>query len=107
VGSRKSQYYYCHTREHIGGDEISFCLLQVLDRNAPATRESQRQSRFSRRDTPALPIWRRVLPAVVEADPARLVKLLPSLAGRITQLKMRLSQQVEGGEPLVVLDSSD
>src|SRR5215470_7416547 len=28
-----------------------------------------------------------VLPAVVEADPARLLKVLPPLAGRITQLK--------------------
>ena len=47
------------------------------------------------------------LPAVVEADPARLLKVLPPLAGRITQLKVQLGEQVERGQPLVVLDSSD
>jgi membrane fusion protein, heavy metal efflux system len=48
-----------------------------------------------------------VLPAVVEAEPARLVKVLPPLAGRITQLKVQLGEQVEKGQPLVVLDSPD
>jgi cobalt-zinc-cadmium efflux system membrane fusion protein len=48
-----------------------------------------------------------VLPAVVEADPARLVKVLPPLAGRITQLKVQLGEQVERGQALVVLDSPD
>ena len=47
------------------------------------------------------------LPAVVEADPARLAKVLPPLAGRITQLKVQLGEQVEQGQPLVVLDSPD
>src|SRR5215471_12841085 len=48
-----------------------------------------------------------VLPAVVEADPARLVRVLPPLAGRITQLKVQLGEQVERGQPLVVLNSAD
>jgi cobalt-zinc-cadmium efflux system membrane fusion protein len=48
-----------------------------------------------------------VLPAVVEADPARLVKVLPPLAGRITQLEVQLGQPVESGQPLAVLESSD
>jgi membrane fusion protein, heavy metal efflux system len=48
-----------------------------------------------------------VLPAVVEADPARLIKVLPPLAGRITQLKVQLGEEVEQGQPLVVLDSPD
>jgi cobalt-zinc-cadmium efflux system membrane fusion protein len=48
-----------------------------------------------------------VLPAVVEADPARLVKVLPPLAGRITQLQVQLGQPVESGQPLAVLESSD
>ena len=48
-----------------------------------------------------------VLPAVVEADPARIVRVLPPLAGRITQLKVQLGEQVEHGQPLVVLDSPD
>ena len=48
-----------------------------------------------------------VLPGVVEADPARLVKVMPPLAGRITQLKVQLGQRVNVGQPLAVLDSSD
>jgi membrane fusion protein, heavy metal efflux system len=48
-----------------------------------------------------------VLPAVVEADPARIVKVLPPLAGRITQLKVQLGEEVEQGRPLLVLDSPD
>jgi membrane fusion protein, heavy metal efflux system len=47
------------------------------------------------------------LPAVVEADPSRLVKVLPPLAGRITQLKVQLGQRVDFGQPLVVFESSD
>jgi cobalt-zinc-cadmium efflux system membrane fusion protein len=48
-----------------------------------------------------------VLPAALEADPARLVKILPPLAGRITQLKVQLGQRVEFHQPLAVLESSD
>jgi cobalt-zinc-cadmium efflux system membrane fusion protein len=48
-----------------------------------------------------------VLPAVVEADPARLIKVLPPLAGRVMQLKVQLGEQVEAGQPLVVIDSPD
>jgi cobalt-zinc-cadmium efflux system membrane fusion protein len=48
-----------------------------------------------------------VLPAVVEADPARLIKVLPPLAGRVTHLKVQLGQQVEAGQALVVIDSPD
>ncbi len=47
------------------------------------------------------------LPAVVEADPSRLVKILPPLAGRITQLKVQLGQRVEQNQALAVLDSPD
>src|SRR5262245_57039035 len=48
-----------------------------------------------------------VRPAVVEADPGRLVKVVPPLAGRITQLKVQLGERVERGQPLAVLDSPD
>jgi len=48
-----------------------------------------------------------VLPAVVEADPSRLVKVLPPLAGRITQLKIQLGERVKEGQALAVLDSPD
>ncbi len=48
-----------------------------------------------------------VLPAVVEADPTRLVKILPPLAGRITQLKVQLGERVKEGQPLAILDSPD
>src|SRR5436190_3696023 len=48
-----------------------------------------------------------VLPAVVEADPARLVKILPPLAGRITSLKVQLGERIEAGQQLAILDSPD
>jgi len=48
-----------------------------------------------------------VIPAVVEADPARLMKVLPPLAGRVIELKVRLGERVEQGQPLMVLDSPD
>jgi membrane fusion protein, heavy metal efflux system len=48
-----------------------------------------------------------VIPAVVEADPARLMKVLPPLAGRVTELQVRLGERVERGQPLLVLDSPD
>jgi cobalt-zinc-cadmium efflux system membrane fusion protein len=48
-----------------------------------------------------------VLPAIVEADPSRLVKIVPPLAGRITQLKVQLGERVVAGQALAVLDSPD
>jgi cobalt-zinc-cadmium efflux system membrane fusion protein len=48
-----------------------------------------------------------VLPAVVETDPAHLMKVAPPLAGRVTQLKVTLGERVKAGEPLVVIDSPD
>jgi cobalt-zinc-cadmium efflux system membrane fusion protein len=48
-----------------------------------------------------------VLPAVVEADPAHLVKVVPPLAGRVTQLKVQLGERVGAEQPLVVIDSPD
>ncbi|HUI95835.1 MAG TPA: efflux RND transporter periplasmic adaptor subunit [Xanthobacteraceae bacterium] len=48
-----------------------------------------------------------VLPAAVEADPAQLIKVLPPVAGRVTQLKVQLGERVTAGQPLVVLDSPD
>jgi len=47
------------------------------------------------------------LPAVVEADPAHLIKVAPPLAGRVTQLKVTLGEQVKTGQPLFVIDSPD
>ena len=48
-----------------------------------------------------------VLPAAVEADPARLIKILPPLTGRITKLMVQLGERVEIGQPLLVFDSPD
>ncbi|MGO3934313.1 efflux RND transporter periplasmic adaptor subunit [Rhodopseudomonas pseudopalustris] len=48
-----------------------------------------------------------VIPAVVEADPARIMKVLPPLAGRVTELNVRLGERVERGQPLLVMDSPD
>jgi membrane fusion protein, heavy metal efflux system len=47
------------------------------------------------------------LPAVVEADPAHTVKVLPPVAGRVTDLKIRLGERVTQGQELVVIDSGD
>jgi cobalt-zinc-cadmium efflux system membrane fusion protein len=48
-----------------------------------------------------------VLPAVVEADPARTVKVLPPVAGRVIDLKVQLGARVTEGQELAVIDSSD
>ena len=48
-----------------------------------------------------------VLPAVVEADPARLIKVLPPLSGRVMHLNVQLGERVKAGQPLLVLDSPD
>jgi membrane fusion protein, heavy metal efflux system len=47
------------------------------------------------------------LPAVVEADPARTVKVLPPVAGRVVDLKAQLGERVVQGQELAVIDSSD
>jgi cobalt-zinc-cadmium efflux system membrane fusion protein len=48
-----------------------------------------------------------VLPAVVEANPARTVKVLPALAGRIVDLNVQLGSRVTQGQVLAVIDSAD
>jgi membrane fusion protein, heavy metal efflux system len=48
-----------------------------------------------------------VLPAVVEANPARTVKVLPALAGRIVDLNIQLGSRVTQGQILAVIDSGD
>ncbi|MRW93619.1 efflux RND transporter periplasmic adaptor subunit [Duganella sp. FT80W] len=47
------------------------------------------------------------LPAVVEADPARLARVLPPLAGRIVRLNKQLGDAVRAGEVLFVIDAPD
>ncbi|MFI5399172.1 MAG: efflux RND transporter periplasmic adaptor subunit [Candidatus Binatia bacterium] len=48
-----------------------------------------------------------VVPAVVEVDPAKLVKVVPPLCGRIVQLHKRLGDAVKVGDALFTLDSAD
>jgi membrane fusion protein, heavy metal efflux system len=48
-----------------------------------------------------------VLPAVVEADPARTVKVLPPVTGRVTELMVQLGERVTQGQELAVIDSGD
>jgi cobalt-zinc-cadmium efflux system membrane fusion protein len=48
-----------------------------------------------------------ILPAVVEADPGRTVKVLPPVAGRVVNLKVQLGERVGQGQELLVLDSGD
>jgi cobalt-zinc-cadmium efflux system membrane fusion protein len=47
------------------------------------------------------------LPAVVEADPARLVKVTSPLAGRIVRLGKQLGDEVKAGDVLFIVDSPD
>ena len=47
------------------------------------------------------------LPAVVEADPARTVKVLPPVTGRVIDLKVQLGRRVAAGDELAVIDSGD
>src|SRR5271170_8316836 len=44
------------------------------------------------------------LPAVVEADPARTAKVLPSVAGRVIDLKVQLGARVAAGDVLAVIE---
>ncbi len=47
------------------------------------------------------------LPAVVEADPARTVNIVPPLTGRLTELKVRLGDTVRQGQVLALISSPD
>ncbi len=48
-----------------------------------------------------------VLPATVEADPSRTVKVMPPVTGRVIELKVQLGGRVVQGQELAVIDSSD
>ncbi|MCA0404413.1 MAG: efflux RND transporter periplasmic adaptor subunit [Proteobacteria bacterium] len=48
-----------------------------------------------------------ILPAVVEADPATMVKIIPPVAGRIMTLNKRLGDSVKANDILFTLDSGD
>ena len=47
------------------------------------------------------------VPGVVEADPARLIKVVPPVSGRIDKLYQRLGDAVKVGDALFTLDSAD
>ncbi len=46
-------------------------------------------------------------PATVEADPSRLAKIAPPLAGRVVKLFVHFGDSVKPGDPLFTLDSPD
>ena len=48
-----------------------------------------------------------VVPGVIEADAARLVKIAPPVSGRIIELQKLLGDSVNKGDALLVIDSSD
>jgi len=47
------------------------------------------------------------VPGVIEADPSRLVKIVPPIGGRIERVYKGLGDVVRAGEPLLTLDSAD
>jgi cobalt-zinc-cadmium efflux system membrane fusion protein len=67
-------------------------LRRLLTVSAPAAREVARTL---------------VLPATVEADPSRTVRVMPPVTGRITELKVQLGGRVAAGQELAVIDSGD
>jgi len=48
-----------------------------------------------------------VLPAQVEADPARTINILPPVAGKVLELKVGLGDRVRKGQLLLVMTSGD
>ena len=48
-----------------------------------------------------------LMPAAVEADPARTVNILPPVSGRVVKLIVRLGDHVVKGQPLAVINSGD
>lgn len=48
-----------------------------------------------------------VTPASVEADPARLAKIAPPLAGRVVKLLVKFGDEVKQGQPLFAMSSSE
>jgi len=68
-----------------------------------ALRDTLKTAVIEQRDI-ALPFS---LPASVEADPARLAKILPPTTGRIVTLQKRLGDDVKAGDILFEVESSD
>ncbi|MBV8622536.1 MAG: efflux RND transporter periplasmic adaptor subunit [Herbaspirillum sp.] len=68
-----------------------------------ALRETLKTALIEQRDI-ALPFS---LPASVEADPARLARILPPTTGRIVALQKRLGDEVKAGDILFEVESSD
>jgi cobalt-zinc-cadmium efflux system membrane fusion protein len=48
-----------------------------------------------------------VLPATVEADPSRTVRVMPPVTGRVIELKVQLGGRVVAGQELAIIDSGD
>lgn len=49
----------------------------------------------------------RIVTGTVEADPARTVKILAPVNGRVGELKVELGDNVKKGQPLATIDSGD
>lgn len=49
----------------------------------------------------------RIVPGAVEADPARTVRILAPVNGRVSELNVELGDNVKRGQPLATIDSGD
>jgi cobalt-zinc-cadmium efflux system membrane fusion protein len=111
----------------VAADRLIAASSRILDAPQPQAARAPAQSAFTHLDnriivpvtsplrtllTVAAPTLKDVvrtlvLPAVVEADPSRTVRVMPPVTGRVTELKVQLGGRVAQGEVLAVIDSSD
>jgi cobalt-zinc-cadmium efflux system membrane fusion protein len=76
---------------------------QIRVPDASPVRKALQLATVQERDV-ARPI---TVPGVVEADPTKLVKIVPPISGRIVHIVKRLGDAVTAGDALLVIDSAD
>ena len=92
--------------EQASGETVESLLHQGALRSVPAA--SPLRKALAVAAVGAQSVQRPItVPGVVEADPARLIKVVPPVAGRIEKLYKRLGDVVQVGDALFTLDSAE
>ena len=92
--------------EQASGETVESLLHQGALRSVPAA--SPLRKALAVAAVGAQSVQRPItVPGVVEADPARLIKVVPPVAGRIEKLYKRLGDTVQVGDALFTLDSAE